>query len=43
MKTTILTIYVLIWPVLSALVLAALAAGVWKDLRKAKREGEQLV
>ncbi len=43
MKTAILTIYVLIWPVLSALVLAALAAGVWRDIRRARRNGEQLV
>lgn len=43
MNTTILTVYVLIWPVLSALVLAALVAGVWRDVRAAKREGEHLV
>lgn len=43
MNTTILTVYVLMWPVLSALVLAALARGVWKDMRQAKREGEHLV
>ena len=43
MKTAILTVYVLIWPVLSALVLVVLARGVWKDLRQAKKDGEQLV
>ena len=43
MKTTILTIYVLVWPVMSALVLAALCTGVWKDMREAKRNGEHLV
>lgn len=43
MNTTILTLYVLVWPVMSALVLAALAWGVWKDLRKARRKGEHLV
>lgn len=43
MKIAVLTFYVLIWPVLSALVLAMLARGVWKDMKAAKREGEQLV
>lgn len=43
MKTAILTFYVLVWPVLSALVMVVLARSVWKDLRQAKRDGEQLV
>lgn len=43
MNTTILTLYVLMWPVMSALVLAALILGVWRDIRKAKRQGEHLV
>jgi len=43
MKVAILTMYVLIWPVLSALVMAALAWGVWRDVRHAKQEGEHLV
>jgi len=43
MNTTILTIYVLMWPVMSALVLVALFYGVWRDVRKAKRKGEHLV
>lgn len=43
MKTTILTVYVLVWPAMSALVLALLAKGVWKDIRQAKRNGEHLV
>jgi len=43
MKIAVLTLYVLIWPVLSALVLAALARGVWNDVRDARRTGEQLV
>ncbi|MFT0850397.1 putative transporter small subunit [Achromobacter sp. F4_2707] len=43
MNTTILTIYVLMWPVMSALVLLALVRGVWKDIRRAKRKGEHLV
>jgi len=43
MKVAILTFYVLVWPVLSALVLAMLARGVWKDIKAAKQEGEHLV
>lgn len=43
MKTAILTGYVLIWPILSALVMAGLAWGVWRDVRRAKQDGEQLV
>lgn len=43
MNTTILTIYVLIWPLLSAAVLAALAFGVWRDFVTAKRKGEHMV
>lgn len=43
MKTAILTLYILIWPALSAAVLAALVWGVWKDIRAARRKGQQLV
>jgi hypothetical protein len=43
MNSTILTLYILVWPVLSAAVLAALVAGVWRDVRHAKRRGEHLV
>lgn len=43
MKSTILTIYVLVWPILSGLVLLWLTRGVFKDMREAKRKGEHLV
>lgn len=43
MNTTILTLYVLVWPALSALVLATLVWAVWKDIRRAKRSGKHLV
>ncbi len=43
MKIALLTVYVLMWPVLAALVLALLSAGVWRDIRRAKRNGEHLV
>ncbi|HZH57451.1 MAG TPA: putative transporter small subunit [Burkholderiaceae bacterium] len=38
-----MTLYILIWPALSAAVLAALSWGVWKDIRAARRKGQQLV
>lgn len=43
MKITILTTYILIWPVLAAMVLGVLGWSVWKDIRDARRKGEQLV
>lgn len=43
MKIFLLTFYVLIWPAMAAVVLAVLTHGVWKDLRRAQRRGEQLV
>ena len=43
MNPSLLTAYVLVWPVLSALVLLALVWGVWRDIRAARRKGEQLV
>ena len=43
MNTTILTVYVLIWPVLTAMVLVGLCWNVWRDLRNAKRMGEDMV
>ena len=43
MNTTILTIYVLMWPVMSAVVLAALVWGVWRDFVAARRKGEHMV
>jgi len=43
MTTMLLTIYVLMWPVFAAAVLALLSWGVLRDMRSAKRNGEQLV
>ncbi len=43
MKIAILTIYVLIWPTLAAMVLGVLGWNVWKDIRDARRNGEELV
>jgi len=43
MSSTLLTVYVLVWPVLSAMVLGALVWNVWRDIKQAKRNGEHLV
>jgi len=43
MSTFGLTVYVLIWPVLSALVLVTLCTALVFDIRKAKKNGTTLV
>lgn len=43
MKIALLTFYVLIWPAIAAIVLAVLSRGVWKDISRARRNGEHLV
>ena len=43
MSTFGLTVYVMIWPVLSALVLITLCTALVFDIRKAKKNGETLV
>ncbi|MDI9916324.1 putative transporter small subunit [Rhodococcus sp. IEGM 1379] len=43
MSTALLTIYVLIWPVLVAVVLAVISRGFIKDWMEARRNGEDLV
>ncbi|MGN5240406.1 MULTISPECIES: putative transporter small subunit [unclassified Rhodococcus (in: high G+C Gram-positive bacteria)] len=43
MSTVALTIYVLIWPVLVALVLLVLGRGFTKEWLEARRNGEDLV
>ncbi len=43
MSSYALTLYVLIWPVIAAGVMLTLCVSVWRDLRKAKREGTELV
>lgn len=39
----LLTIYILIWPVISAGVLAVLLVSLFKDIRKARRDGKSMV
>jgi hypothetical protein len=43
MSSFYLTIYVLIWPVIAAIVMAVLCVSLFRDVRKAKREGKDLV
>ena len=43
MSTFGLTVYVLIWPVLSFLVLATLCTALVFDIRKAKQDDESLI
>jgi len=43
MSTFWLTVYVLMWPVLSTLVLITLCSALVLDIRKAKKDGESLV
>lgn len=39
----LLTAYFLIWPVISAAILALLCVTLWKDIRAAKRSGQAMV
>ncbi|MDY7219740.1 putative transporter small subunit [Denitrificimonas sp. JX-1] len=43
MSTFGLTVYIMIWPVLSALVLITLCTALVVDIRNAKKEGKSLV
>ncbi|MGZ7459050.1 putative transporter small subunit [Pseudomonas sp. Ma2-10] len=43
MSSFALTLYVLIWPAIAALVMITLCVSVYRDLRKAKRDGTDLV
>ena len=43
MTTALMTIYILIWPVIAAVVLIYLTVGVINDYRDAHREGRKVV
>lgn len=43
MNPVFLSIYILIWPVLSAIVLAVLTVAVIRDYRNARRTGDDVV
>jgi hypothetical protein len=38
-----LTAYVLIWPILTAITLIVMLVGVYRDSRRAKRDGDSMV
>lgn len=40
---TLLTFYILVWPVISAGILILLVTALIRDLRAAKRDGNQMV
>lgn len=39
----LMTLYILIWPVISTVILAVLVAALWRDLRHAKRSGKSMI
>ncbi|MEJ3575845.1 putative transporter small subunit [Pseudomonas fragi] len=43
MSSIALTLYVLIWPAIAGAVMLTLCVSLWRDMRKAKREGTDLV
>jgi hypothetical protein len=43
MNTYLLSVYILVWPAISAVILYVLCRGVAKDIRDASRENRELV
>ncbi len=43
MKIAMLTFYVLIWPVVSFGVLALLCVSLWRDIKNARANGEDMI
>ena len=43
MRDVFLTLYVLVWPALVALTLLVMCAGVYRDIRRAREDGESVV
>ncbi len=43
MRDILLTLYVLIWPTLVAITLLVMCAGVYRDIRRARKDGESVV
>lgn len=43
MSATMLTLYILVWPVLSAGILALLIVSLIRDMRKARKSGDEMV
>ncbi|MGY1457993.1 MULTISPECIES: putative transporter small subunit [unclassified Luteimonas] len=43
MKDLMMLAYVLVWPVIVLVMMFIMGRGVWRDVRRAKRTGEELV
>ncbi|EHY88695.1 putative transporter small subunit [Saccharomonospora azurea] len=43
METILVTAYIMVWPLLTAIVLAVLTRGVIKDYRSARKDGTTVV
>lgn len=43
MRDIVMTAYVLVWPVIVALMMFVIGRGVYRDIRRAKRRGEEVV
>jgi len=43
MNTTLLTLYVLVWPAVVAVVLFVIAGGFFREWRAARKEGRDLI
>lgn len=43
MSITALTVYILIWPVIVAAILAVICIGFYKELRSARKEGRDII
>lgn len=43
MSVPALTVYILIWPVIVAVILAVICVAFFKELRSAKEEGEDII
>lgn len=39
----LLTVYILVWPVISAAILVLLIVALWRDFRDAKKSGETML
>ncbi|MCL7714558.1 putative transporter small subunit [Stenotrophomonas mori] len=43
MHDLLVSAYILVWPAVVAVVLALIVRGVWRDSRRARRRGEDMV
>ncbi|MEN1928723.1 putative transporter small subunit [Luteimonas sp. MJ250] len=43
MRDLLMVAYVLVWPVIVLVMMFIMGRGVWRDVRRARRKGEELV